>query len=264
VEKEAEVFDYKGGSSSFSFTVENPRDHLTASVRQNVGWISGLTLKNGTVSYSVSENNEGAERIGEIIITYGSASARFIVAQKYVAPSLYAEANKNEFDYTGGSSYIFYHVDNPRKDLKISAYCESDWLNVSTPSGSETQGEIHFNVAPNNSSDPERSAMVYVSYGDIGQTVPIYQTNAQPVIKVEKEAEVFDYKGGSSSFSFTVENPRDHLAASVQQNVGWISGLTLKDGVVSFSVSENNDGGERIGEIIITYGSASDRFNVAH
>jgi hypothetical protein len=146
--------------------------------------------------------------------------------------------------------------------MKVNVYCDADWLTFGALSGSETHGEIHFDVAPNNSSDPERSAMVYVSYGDIGQTVPIYQTNAQPEIKLPNTGMGCGYESGTHSFNFTIENPRDNMTATARPNVDWISISSVNNGVVSFNVSENNDGGERAGEIVITYGSASARFVV--
>ena len=254
--------DYTGGTHSFTYSIENPRDGLTVKAAPTAGWISDVKVNDGTVTFSVSENNGGYTRDARIALSYGSVTAEFTVFQEYTEPMLHLFASSDSFDYKGGTADLVYQVKYPRKGLKPAISCDASWIRLSTTSLNGEDGQLSFEVLQNNDSGEERSAYIVLSYGTQRQSVTIRQTNEQPVIKLEREALFFDYTGGSGSFTFTVENQRDNLTASVRQNEAWITDVSVNNGTVSFSVAENNDGGQRVGEIIITYGSASARFHV--
>ena len=80
--------DYTSGAYNFKYTISNPREGQEASVLTSDTWITGVTDSNGTVSYTVVENNSGSSRIGKITVTYAGVSKQFIVTQQKVSVKL--------------------------------------------------------------------------------------------------------------------------------------------------------------------------------
>ena len=253
---------YTEASYSFTYSIENPRDSYVLKATTKESWITGLNVADGTVSFSVSENNGGSDRVGEIILTYGTATAKFVVDQEYVKPSVFLDADQTSFDYKGGSSAINYVIKNPHKDKKISVSCSAEWIKGLSCTDNDTEGKIYFQVAENNDSEPERTAYIDVAYGTSVQSISITQTSDSPVIKMTDGGKACGYQEGFYSFKYSIENPRESLAASVRTNADWITGLVDNNGEVSFKVAENNSGSGRVSEIIITYGSATAKFIV--
>ena len=253
---------YAADSYCFEYLIEHARDSFELEVSTDASWITIRHYGNvsGEVYLDVAENNDGSDRIGEINLTYGNATAKFIVDQKYEKPYITASASQRYFDYKGGSSAVSYEVHNPRKGVKVTASSDSYWLvTSSSDSGYESYGKIYFDVAENN--DGDRVGIIRLYYGSESYSVHISQTGDLPVINLTDTGLPCGYHEGSYSFDYSITNPRESLALKASTSASWITGLTVNNGAVSFTVSENNEG-DRIGEINLTYGNATAKFIV--
>ena len=100
--------DYTSGTYNFTYTVSNPREGQKGSVSTSDTWITGVTDSNGTVSYTIAENNSGSSRTGKITVTYAEVSKQFIVTQQgkvYVKLSESGTANCYVVSETGFYSF---------------------------------------------------------------------------------------------------------------------------------------------------------------
>ena len=90
---------YDATEGSFSYTIENPVEGVTATVTTDAEWLSNLTDTDGTVSFTTSVN-EGFAREATITVTYGEVSDSVVVKQ--------AAANQNpDLDYYVYGIYTF-------------------------------------------------------------------------------------------------------------------------------------------------------------
>ena len=90
---------YDATEGSFSYTIENPVEGVTATVTTDAEWLSNLTDTDGTVTFTTSVN-EGFAREATITVTYGEVSDSVVVKQ--------AAANQNpDLDYYVYGIYTF-------------------------------------------------------------------------------------------------------------------------------------------------------------
>ena len=254
---------YEEKSYSFTYNIENPRESLKPIVRCSSSWITELADDNGRVSFTLLENNSGSDRSDEIQITYGNISASYYIQQRYLAPEIFLEANKTEFNYKAAQGSIFYHINNCRKNIKPSISCDAEWLTITNRDGSDEEGMIYFSIKENNGNEASRSASIFVTYGDLAQTwINITQTSDTPKITMINGGQSCNYAENTYNFSYNIENPRETLSLSAYSNTSWINILSVGNGYVSFKVHENNDGHERTGEIILSYGNFSTSYIV--
>lgn len=149
--------DYKGGTFSFTVSVENPVAGMELKAVTKDEWISGLKLEEDKVTFSVPENNSGSSRNGKIDIKYGESSVSHLVVQDYAAAEIKVNASQICEDKEGEYE-IPYSIANPREGEKLKASCEAEWikdLNVA-------DDIISFKVLQNE--DSERTAVIELSY----------------------------------------------------------------------------------------------------
>lgn len=149
--------DYKGGEYSFTVEVKNPVDGVELSMSNDNEWITGLKEENGTVTFIIPENNSGKPRSGKIAFQYGESNVNHSIEQSFEAAEIKARQSY-ECGEEGGEHTISYSIENPRKEGKVEASCESEWLTVS----SIEDDKITFNVLANE--DSERTAIIKLSY----------------------------------------------------------------------------------------------------
>ena len=102
--------DYTSGAYNFKYTISNPREGQKAAVSASDSWITGVTDTNGTVSYTVAENNSGSSRTGKITVTYAGVSKQFIVTQQKVSVKLSESGTANCYVVSETGFYSFKSV----------------------------------------------------------------------------------------------------------------------------------------------------------
>ena len=255
---------YVEGKYEFTYAIENPRETFAAEFQTDASWITEIVDNNGSVSFTVAENNSGSERIGDIVISYGHTTETFKVIQVYEAARIILSEKNITLDYHE-VKYCYFSGDivNPRKDCQVKATCNASWItDINCKQGSATSFKVEFTVKENNDIDDERYATIYVQYGDVQEHVNVTQTSDHPVINMTSVGDKYPYNEATYSFTYSIENLRDSFVANITSSDEWITGITDNNGVVSFTLAENNDGHDRDGEITITYGSVTKKFFV--
>ena len=256
-------FEYAAGTGSFTFEIQNPREGVTVSATSLVGWITDVSVTDNTVSYKVSENNSGSKRTGNIRISYGSyATVNYTVVQKYTAASIVFTPSSVDFDYNGGTGSFSFEILNPREGASIIATSQVDWITDVEITGNT----LSYKVTENNSGG-SRTGKIKIIYGTSSRTMAnslftIMQSYAAPSIVLTPSSSQFDYAGGTGSFSFEIQNPREGVSATATSQANWITDVAITGNTVSYKVSENNSGGSRTGKIRLDYGSANTLFTV--
>jgi len=247
--------DYTSGAYNFKYTISNPREGQKATVSTSDSWITGVTDTNGTVSYTVVENNSGSSRTGKITVTYGGISKEFVVTQTYSATSIAFTPTSASHDYTSGTYNFKYTISNPRESQKAAVSASDSWITGVT----DTNGTVSYKVSTNTTGS-SRSGKITVKYGDLSKTFTITQSAAS--LTLSSSSATYSYASASKSFSITISNRQSDLAVSVQSDVSWITGVSESNGTVSYKVAENNSGSSRTGNIIVTYAGVSKEFSV--
>ncbi|MCD8313876.1 MAG: hypothetical protein LUC24_06925, partial [Bacteroidales bacterium] len=98
------------------------------------------------------------------------------------------------------------------------------------------------------------------SYGKLSQIFTVVQNSGEaPVLSVQPTAVTVTAEGGSSSFSYNIENPLEGGELYCSTTADWISGLnysaTSARGDVTFTVAANETGSLRQADISVVYSS---------
>lgn len=161
---------YASVSKSFSITISNRQSDLAVSVKSDVTWITGVSESNGTVSYTVTENNSGSSRTGKITVTYAGVSKELAVTQSYAAPSISLSSTSSSHDYVSGTYTFKYTVTNPREGQSLSATTQADWITDVTISDSN----VTYRVSENNSGS-SRTGSIVLTYSGVNKEVTVSQ-----------------------------------------------------------------------------------------
>ena len=249
--------DYTSGTYNFKYTITNPREGQEASVSTSDSWITGVTDSNGTVSYTIPENNSGSTRAGKITVTYGGISKEFVVTQTYSATSISLNPVNGSHDYTSGTYNFKYSISNPREGQEASVSTSDSWITGVT----DTNGTVSYKVSENNSGS-SRTGKITVTYAGVSKEFTVTQSYTASGISLSPTSASHDYTSGTYNFKYTISNPREGQKATISTSDSWITGVSDSNGTVSYIVAENNSGSSRTGKITLTYGGISKEFVV--
>ena len=251
------VTNYTGGSYNFTYNVENPRKGKSVGVSCNSAWVKELQLSDDKVSFIVPENNSGATRVADIVLTYDSVSYTHVVRQTCELSSIVLSAKSATANYVGGDYEFTYSVENPRNGLSVEVACRSEWI----AGLKHVDNRISFTV-PENNTGTSRTATIVVSYGDVSSEFVVTQSYESSAIMLSPASVACTYTGGTFEAEYSVENPRDGLSVSVSCNQSWVTDLKCVGNKISFAVPENNSGASRTAKILATYGTVAAELSV--
>lgn len=248
---------YSGGQKQFSYTVKNPREGLSVTASSSVNWITGVTVTDGKVTYTVAVNNSGASRIGYVNLKYGTATAQYKVTQSYSAPSLSLSKTSTSATYAGGSFSFTYTISYPRTEYKVALSCDQTWVT----SLKDSNGTVSFSVSQNNTG-ASRTATVTLTYGTVTKSHTITQAPEDPSIVLSSSSVSHNYSESTYSVTCTIKNPQSSYSLSATSSQTWLSGITVSGSTVTYKVAENNTGSSRSANITLKYGPASATYKV--
>ena len=246
---------YVGGSYSFKYVVENPREGNKVSVSTPDSWITGVKEVDGVVSYTVSENNTGAARTGNVTLTYGDYSTDFKITQTFSAVSIKLSPSSSTHDYTSGTYTFDYTISNPREGRKVSVSTSDSWITGVV----DSNGTVSYSIAENNSGS-SRTGKIAIIYAGVSKEFTVTQTYGAVSITLSPSSSTHDYTSGTYTFIYTISNPREGQKVSVSTSDSWIIVLRDVNGEVSYTVSENNSGVGRVGKVTVSYYGISKEF----
>lgn len=246
--------------ASIRYDVENA-DGNRISASASHPWIHSFSIGDEVVSFTVDENNTGGPRTADIKLEYPGAEPVIVpVLQSWAASGITITPASATAAYTGGQGSFSFEVGNPRAGVDITISSESDWItNIS-----KTENSVSYTVLENNSGKA-RSGKIVLKYGSFATAeFTITQAWTASMIVLTPASTELDYIGGTGSFSFTIENPRAETEVTVSCGSSWITNVTKEGDTVSYSVSENESGKQRKGEMLLSYGIyASATYTVA-
>ena len=245
------AFSYAGGQGSFYYEVENPRKSVSMTANSNVNWITDVDVSGNTVSYNTQENNSGQARSGKITLSYGQyGSAEYTINQQWVASVIKLSKSYEDFDYVGGSSSFNFRIENPRHEATVSVQSDCDWI-TDVKIYDDT---VSYSVSENNYGSI-REGMVILRYGFYAaEAFTVRQRWSATTIILSPTGCNIGHNGGSQSFSYQIDNPRQGTSVDAYSNCEWITDVKVNGSAVSFIVQENKSGANREGDLTIKYG----------
>ena len=73
VVNDPETVTYMGSSVTVDYSIENPQEGVKLQATSKVSWITGVVVKDKSITFDVSKNSDKSERSGKIELTYGNA-----------------------------------------------------------------------------------------------------------------------------------------------------------------------------------------------
>lgn len=255
LDRTSEMFDYSSATGEFAYTIPNKQEGYELEIKADVDWIVDIKNKGDKIAYSVLENNSGSERVGKITLTYAGVSADYTVTQKYSATLIKLSPSSATHTYAGGSYSFKYVVENPREGNNVSVSTPDSWIT----GVKDVDGVVSYTVSENNTG-AARTGNVTLTYGDYSIDFTITQTFSAVSITLSPSSSTHDYTSGTYTFDYTISNPREGQKVSVSTSDSWIIVLRDVNGEVSYTVSENNSGVDRLGKVTVSYYGISKEF----
>ena len=239
--------DYTSGTYNFKYTITNPREGQDASVSTSDTWITGVTDSNGTVSYTVAENNSGSSRTGKITVAYAGVSKEFTVTQSYTASGISLSPTSGSPDYTSGTYNFKYTITNPREGQDASVSTSDTWITGVT----DTNGTVSYTVVENNSGSL-RTGKITVTYAGVSKEFTVTQGHVPVDLSASATANCYivssagsyyfkSVKGNSSASVGTVSSVAvlwESFGTSVTPSVGdLIKSVSYANGSITFQTA---------------------------
>ena len=257
LDKTSATFSYSAATGEFAYTIPNKQEGYELEVKTDAGWIKDIKNQGDKITYSVLENNSGAERTGKIELTYAGVIAEYTVTQAYSASSVNLTPSSATHNYAGGTFSFKYIVENPREGQEVRVSSEASWITEVK----DVDGLVSYTVSENNSGD-KRMANITLTYDGQNVKFEVTQTYSSSLIVLTPSSATHNYAGGTFSFKYKVENPREGQKVSVSTSDSWITGLKDSNGTVSYTITENNSDSSRSGKITVIYAGVCAEFTV--
>ena len=248
---------YSGGIFEVPYTIENPMDGVDLIAKSEEAWITDVSVKNDKLTFKIAENNSGASRDGNIVLTYGAVTLNHRVTQSYSAAGITCNPTSTSCNYMVASKSFTYTVSNPREGESVKVSSSVSWITNIVHDGTT----VSFKIAENNSGST-RTGSIVLTYGSVTTSHKVTQSYSASKITCNPTSTSCNYMVASKSFTYTVSNPREGLSVQVSCSEPWISGLVHEGTRVSFNVAENDSGSSRTGNIVLTYGSVTSSHRV--
>lgn len=266
-----------GEDMAVTYEIVNPAEdgNVFAAVPSDVDWVGGIEVsEGGSIAFTVSPNSLEETRSTELTVSYtwmsGSVEETVSVIQEGQESDQPADepelswGGAGNVSADGGPVSLLFSLVNPVEDGTLSVRSEAEWLSGLTVNDNNT---VTGTASPNGTYE-SREAVVILEYtyclGSMcsmksaeltlvqdGQPVP------EPAIRVNNSTVDLSSEGGEKTFEYWIENPAGDGEVSVRCDAGWLSGFDCSvDGVITYSVAENDTEETRTGvfTIVYTYG----------
>ena len=163
VVNDPETVTYMGSSVTVDYSIENPQEGVKLQATSKVSWITGVVVKDKSITFNVSKNKDKSERSGKIELTYGNAEPTNVTVRQQAFENAVIKISSSSLtvDAWGGNGKITYSITNPRPGAKVTARSESSWLkNIVVGDGEVTI------LAWANSNSSSRSGSIVLEYED--------------------------------------------------------------------------------------------------
>ena len=252
-------FTATGGEGVITYTLENAVEGINLEATCEANWVLNLTAGE-TVTFAVAENEATEARESKVVVAYGELSFEVAVKQagKNEAPkapefNLTSEETM-EFDQDSAYGTITFEIVNPIDGVNVEAKSNASW--VKNFAVRQADGQIAFEVEANTGA--AREAKITATYGMLEFKVTVKQAEyvaPAPEIIIESANEEFEYEGGNGEIAFRIKNAVEDVEATATTAAEWITVTSCADGIVAFTVAENDTDAMREASIDIVYGN---------
>lgn len=249
LDKTSATFSYSAATGEFAYTIPNKQEGYELEVKTDAGWIKDIKNQGDKITYSVLENNSGAERTGKIELTYAGVIAEYTVTQAYSASSVNLTPSSATHNYAGGTFSFKYKVENPREGQKVSVSTSDSWITGLK----DSNGTVSYTITENNS-DSSRSGKITVIYAGVCAEFTVVQNsvlvnlaqNGAANCYVISEAGTYYFpltKGNSDSSVGSVRSVEvlwESFGTSITPSVGdLVKSVTIVNDNLVFDTAEN-------------------------
>ena len=218
-----ETVTYMGSSVTVDYSIENPQEGVKLQATSKVSWITGVVVKDKSITFDVSKNTDKSERSGKIELTYGNAEPTNVAVRQQAFENAVIKTSSSSLtvDAWGGNGKITYSITNPRPGAKVTARSESSWLkNIVVGDGEVTI------LASVNSNSSSRSGSIVLEYEDAEPvTVTVTQNALGSTVTslgVEESANCYIVtKPGVYKIPAVKGNDKSQKVAAVSVEVLW-------------------------------------------
>ena len=158
-----ETVTYMGSSVTVDYSIENPQEGVKLQATSKVSWITGVVVKDKSITFDVSKNTDKSVRSGKIELTYGNAEPTNVTVRQQAFENAVIKTSSSSLtvDAWGDNGKITYSITNPRPGAKVTARSGSSWLKHIVVG----DGEVTF-LASLNSNSSSRSGSIVLEYED--------------------------------------------------------------------------------------------------
>ena len=231
--------NYSAADYSFNYTISNPREGQTAQASTTAAWITDLVLVGNTVSFSVLENTGTTARTGNIVVSYGTASATYKVTQSYSTINISLSSNSVTISSIPGEYEFNYTLASPHSDLSVEATCNVNWITEIVVSA----GKVSYSVRTNDSS-ATRTGKITLKYGTKSVVYTVNQKSCENLSVNETANSYIVTKSGEYRFKAVQGNSTTSVGTVGSVAVLWESyGTSTTPSVGSLVKSVSYDNG---------------------
>lgn len=218
-----ETVTYMGSSVTVDYSIENPQEGVKLQATSKVSWITGVVVKDKSITFNVSKNPDKSVRSGKIELTYGNAEPTNVTVRQQAFENAVIKTSSSSLtvDAWGGNGKITYSITNPRPGAKVTARSGSSWLKNIVVG----DGEVTF-LASLNSNSSSRSGSIVLEYEDAEPvTVTVTQNALGSTVTslgVEESANCYIVtKPGVYKIPAVKGNDKSQKVAAVSVEVLW-------------------------------------------
>lgn len=224
VVNDPETVTYMGSSVTVDYSIENPQEGVKLQATSKVSWITGVVVKDKSLTFDVSKNPDKSVRSGKIELTYGNAEPTNVTVRQQALENAVIKTSSSSLtvDAWGGvKKTITYSIINPRPGAKVTARSGSSWLkNIVVGDGEVTI------LASVNSNSSSRSGSIVLEYEDAEPvTVTVTQNALGSTVTslgVEESANCYIVtKPGVYKIPAVKGNDKSQKVAAVSVEVLW-------------------------------------------
>lgn len=223
VVNDPETVTYMGSSVTVDYSIENPQEGVKLRATSKVPWITGVEVKDKSITFNVSKNPDKSVRSGKIELTYGNAEPTNVTVRQQALENAVIKISSSSLtvDAWGGNGKITYSITNPRPGAKVTARSESSWLKNIVVGDGEVTILASFNTA-----STSRSGSIVLEYEEAEPvTVTVTQnTLGSTVTSLGEEESANCYivtKPGVYKMPAVKGNDKSQKVAAVSVEVLW-------------------------------------------
>lgn len=171
-----ETVTYMGSSVTVDYSIENPQEGVKLQATSKVSWITGVVVKDKSLTFNVSKNTDKSVRSGKIELTYGNAEPTNVTVRQQAFENAVIKTSSSSLtvDAWGDNGKITYSITNPRPGAKVTARSGNSWIKNIVVGDGEVTILASFNTA-----STSRSGSIVLEYEE---AEPVTVTVTQSVL----------------------------------------------------------------------------------